>query len=345
MKWCRLELKKKTDSFLPTCPAPQPLFLTLTRSFLRKFRASSNKPQPSNLHHRHRDWDWDTGTTTTTPIHSHGLTSHSFFLELSVCHCHVCSAALSPPSVALRSFLSSSGRRAPSLQPLSSFTNSSFYIWSSSPQPRFCRRPSSCTSPGRLCPLRSTALPHTLPRLLRSKAAQQKVIQREEETMIFTIEQRQRERTGKYGSPRFQYLQELVTQFQNTTDEGILFFLLFLKKQKRILANLANFAYDPYNYNFLRQLNVLELFLDCMTEPNEKLVEFGVGGICNCCAVRNTVNYALGALYYVCNEFNKEEILKPEVIDTIKRYAAAEEVSASFSNLAKAFLDKHLSEN
>lgn len=31
------------------------------------------------------------------------------------------------------------------------------------------------------------------------------------------------------------------------------------------------------------QLNVLELFLDCMTEPNEKLIEFGVGGICNSC--------------------------------------------------------------
>lgn len=31
------------------------------------------------------------------------------------------------------------------------------------------------------------------------------------------------------------------------------------------------------------QLNVLELFLDCITEPNEKLIEFGVGGICNCC--------------------------------------------------------------
>ncbi|MED6155022.1 hypothetical protein PIB30_001704 [Stylosanthes scabra] len=168
------------------------------------------------------------------------------------------------------------------------------------------------------------------------------------------------ERTGKYGSPRFQYLQELVTQFQNTTDEVT---------RERILANLANFAYDPYNYNFLRQLNVLELFLDCMTEPNEKLVEFGVGGICNSCAdqanvavvskfggipliiqclsspVRNTVNYALGALYYICNESNKEEVLKPEVVDAIKRYAAAEEVSASFSNLAKAFLEKHLSEN
>ncbi|QHO53733.1 uncharacterized protein [Arachis hypogaea] len=180
------------------------------------------------------------------------------------------------------------------------------------------------------------------------------------EPSMFTNDQRQQERTGKYGSPRFQYLQELVSQFQNTTDE---------ETKERILANLANFAYDPYNYNLLRQLNVLELFLDCMTEPNEKLVDFGVGGICNSCAdqanvavvskfggipliiqclsspVRNTVNYALGALYYVCNESNKEEILKPEVVDAIKRYAAAEEVSASFSNLAKAFLDKHLSEN
>ncbi|KAE9597963.1 hypothetical protein Lal_00029560 [Lupinus albus] len=177
---------------------------------------------------------------------------------------------------------------------------------------------------------------------------------------MFTNDQRQQERTGKYGTPRLQYLQELVIQFQNTNDG---------ETKEKILANLANFAYDPYNYNFLRQLNVLELFLDCMSEPSEKLVEFGVGGICNSCAdpanaaivtqcggipliiqclsspVRNTVNSALGALYYVCNESNKDEVLKPEVLDLIKRYAAAEEVSLSFSNLAKAFLDKHLSRN
>ncbi|KAI4299656.1 hypothetical protein L6164_033092 [Bauhinia variegata] len=177
---------------------------------------------------------------------------------------------------------------------------------------------------------------------------------------MFTNDQRQEERTGKYGTPRLQYLQELVSQFQNTTDD---------ETREKILANLANFAYDPYNYNFLRQLNVLELFLDCITEPNEKLVEFGVGGICNSCAdpanaaivtqcggipliiqclsspVRNTVNYALGALYYLCDESNKTEVLKPEVVDVIKRYAAAERVSSSFSNLAKAFLDKHVSGN
>lgn len=57
------------------------------------------------------------------------------------------------------------------------------------------------------------------------------------------------------------------------------------------------------------------------------------------------VNYALGAVYYICNESNKEEVLKAEVIDVIKRYAAAADVSVSFSNLAKAFLDKHLSGN
>ncbi|THG05118.1 hypothetical protein TEA_012924 [Camellia sinensis var. sinensis] len=174
------------------------------------------------------------------------------------------------------------------------------------------------------------------------------------------LSRRQEERTGKYGTPRLQYLQELVSQFQNATSE---------ESKERIVANLANFAYDPYNYTFLRQLNILELFLDCITEPNEKLVEFGVGGICNSCVdpanaaivtqcggipliiqclsspVRNTVNYAVGALYYLCNASNKEEILKPEVVDVMRRYAAAGAVSVSFSNLAQAFLDKHVDEH
>ncbi|XP_028065735.1 transcription factor MYB108-like [Camellia sinensis] len=61
--------------------------------------------------------------------------------------------------------------------------------------------------------------------------------------------------------------------------------------------------------------------------------------------VREQVNYALGALYYLCNGSNKEEILKPEVVDVIRRYAAAGAVSVSFSNLAQAFLDKHVDEH
>lgn len=174
---------------------------------------------------------------------------------------------------------------------------------------------------------------------------------------MFTNDQRQIERTGKFGTPRIQYLQEVVTQFQDTTNE---------ESKERVVANLANFSYDPYNFSFLRQLNVLELFLDCLTEPNEKLVEFGAGGICNSCVdpanaaviiqcggipliiqclsspVRNTVSYALGALYYLCNSATKEEILKPEVIEVIQKFAAADTVNITFSNLANAFLDKHV---
>ncbi|XP_020572464.1 armadillo repeat-containing protein 7 isoform X1 [Phalaenopsis equestris] len=176
---------------------------------------------------------------------------------------------------------------------------------------------------------------------------------------MFTNDQRQVERTGKYGTPRAQYLQELVTQFQTETNE---------ESKEKVVAHLANFAYDPYNYSFLRQLNVLELFLDCITEENERLIEFGVGGICNSCVdpanaaiivqcggiplviqcltspVRNTVNYGIGALYYLCNSQTKEEILKPEVVEIMRRYAAAEAVSVSFSNLAKVFLEKHVNQ-
>jgi len=174
---------------------------------------------------------------------------------------------------------------------------------------------------------------------------------------MFTNVQRQVERTGRSGTPRDKYLQDLVSQFQNATDE---------ESKEKIAANLANFAYDPFNYAFMRQLNVLELFLDCITEPNERLIEFGIGGICNSCVdpanalvivqcggipliiqclsspVRNTVIYALGALYYLCNPATKKEILKPDVVRIIREYAAAGAVNTSFSNMANAFLEKHV---
>ena len=43
------------------------------------------------------------------------------------------------------------------------------------------------------------------------------------------------------------------------------------------MANLANFAYDPKNMEDLRRLQVIELFLDMLTEDNENFVEFGMG--------------------------------------------------------------------
>ncbi|CAI7767682.1 unnamed protein product, partial [Closterium sp. NIES-53] len=107
----------------------------------------------------------------------------------------------------------------------------------------------------------------------------------------------------------------LVTEFQTTQNE---------EAKEQIVANLANFAYDPINYDHLRKLNVLELFLDCLTEENAKLVDFGMGGLCNAAAdtanasaiatadniplivdclsspVESTALSALACLYFIC---------------------------------------------
>ncbi|XP_063473325.1 armadillo repeat-containing protein 7 isoform X3 [Symphalangus syndactylus] len=67
---------------------------------------------------------------------------------------------------------------------------------------------------------------------------------------------------------RLGYLQALVTEFQETQSQDA---------KEQVLANLANFAYDPSNYEYLRQLQVLDLFLDSLSEENETLVEFAIG--------------------------------------------------------------------
>ncbi|XP_059937540.1 armadillo repeat-containing protein 7 isoform X2 [Mesoplodon densirostris] len=66
---------------------------------------------------------------------------------------------------------------------------------------------------------------------------------------------------------RLGYLQALVTEFQATESQDA---------KEQVLANLANFAYDPSNYQYLRQLQVLDLFLDSLSEENETLVEFAI---------------------------------------------------------------------
>lgn len=56
-----------------------------------------------------------------------------------------------------------------------------------------------------------------------------------------------------------------------------LFYSFCLEAKEQILANLANFAYDPRNMEALQMLQVTELFLDMLTEENENFVEFGIG--------------------------------------------------------------------
>ena len=64
----------------------------------------------------------------------------------------------------------------------------------------------------------------------------------------------------------------------------ILLFLFFiLDAKQQVLANLANFAYDPINYEFIRKLHIIDLFLDEIDNTNENITEFAIGGLCNLC--------------------------------------------------------------
>jgi hypothetical protein len=89
---------------------------------------------------------------------------------------------------------------------------------------------------------------------------------------MFTSHKTIEKRTGEKDLSRFEYLQALVTEFQETKEE---------QDREQVAANLANFAYDPINYDHLRRLHVPDLFVDLLTEQNPALVEFGAGGISN----------------------------------------------------------------
>ena len=53
--------------------------------------------------------------------------------------------------------------------------------------------------------------------------------------------------------------------------------MCYIEAKEQVLANLANFSYDPKNMDDLRQLQVTDLFLDMLTEENQNFVEFGLG--------------------------------------------------------------------
>ena len=54
-----------------------------------------------------------------------------------------------------------------------------------------------------------------------------------------------------------------------------------LEAQQQVTANLANFAYDPINYEFLKKAKAHDLFLEVLPHSDEKLVLHGIAGLCN----------------------------------------------------------------
>ncbi|KAK2884462.1 armadillo repeat-containing protein 7 [Channa argus] len=153
------------------------------------------------------------------------------------------------------------------------------------------------------------------------------------------------------GSDRFEYLQTLVTEFQDTDSE---------EAKEQVLANLANFAYDPNNMEYLRELQVTDLFLDMLTEENENLVEFGMGGVCNlsmdpqcrdiilqnsgislvtnCLSSQReeTVLSAITTLMNLITPSSHSEITDPAILQCMMRFSLSE--SPRLHNLAAVFL-------
>ncbi|KAJ8956935.1 hypothetical protein NQ318_014354 [Aromia moschata] len=77
---------------------------------------------------------------------------------------------------------------------------------------------------------------------------------------------------GEGGVGRHDFLRQLIHEFTTTTS---------IERKRQTLANLANFAYDPINYEFMKQLHLVDLFLAQLSETNQELLRFALAGLCN----------------------------------------------------------------
>jgi len=162
------------------------------------------------------------------------------------------------------------------------------------------------------------------------------------------------EKGKKSGRGRFEYLQTLVTEFQDCDKE---------ESKIQILANLANFAYDPLNYEYLRKLNVIDLFIDMLDEDSDQKVEFAIGGLCNitadmenkeyvlqndginavvgCLSSHNeeTVLNAITTLMNLITPESKEEITSEEITNCMRKLM--ESTNPRLKNLATIFVEDY----
>ncbi|KAI8393854.1 uncharacterized protein BYT42DRAFT_609619 [Radiomyces spectabilis] len=170
-------------------------------------------------------------------------------------------------------------------------------------------------------------------------------------------------RNGRSGTDRKEYLQKLVQEYK-TTDN--------LEAKKQILANLANFAYDPVNYEWLWDLNVVNLFLTAITDADPLLREYGMGGLANICLdprhrahitsesyyiraiqacidadpsthTENTMLNAMLTLIFTINPACQSAILTTDLREQLQRIHAADKMTRK-SCMAKVFLTDYFRE-
>ncbi|KAF6025784.1 ARMC7 [Bugula neritina] len=175
---------------------------------------------------------------------------------------------------------------------------------------------------------------------------------------MFSTKQHLIKRTGACGIGRFNYLQSLIEEFQTTE----------LSSSKReILANLANFAYDPINYDYFLQLNIPDIFIDCLVDEKDKdpcLRLYALTGVCNSCldkrmksfyisngCVKAVAQYlfwddpqmiiqAITSLMYLINNESRQEITAVAIRQRMVELMSS--LDRRVKNLATVFVEDYL---
>ncbi|XP_061394262.1 uncharacterized protein LOC133329815 [Musca vetustissima] len=76
------------------------------------------------------------------------------------------------------------------------------------------------------------------------------------------------------GINREEFIEHLVEEYYTTTN---------VEAQEQVTANLANFAYDPINWEYLKKKEAIQVFLELLATSNETLKLHGIAGLCNIC--------------------------------------------------------------
>ncbi|XP_066258751.1 armadillo repeat-containing protein 7 [Euwallacea similis] len=99
---------------------------------------------------------------------------------------------------------------------------------------------------------------------------------------MFSRKEQLIQKTGETGVGRYEFLKQLIKEFTTTKS---------YEAQKQTLANLANFAYDPINYEHIKQLHIIDLFLAQLSQDSEELIHFALAGLCNLCCDPESRDY------------------------------------------------------
>ncbi|XP_075145164.1 uncharacterized protein LOC142220110 [Haematobia irritans] len=91
---------------------------------------------------------------------------------------------------------------------------------------------------------------------------------------MFSSHKYLKRKTPCAGINRQEFIEHLVDEYYTTNN---------VEAQEQVTANLANFAYDPINWDYLKKSDVIKLFLELLDNPNENLQLHGTAGLTNIC--------------------------------------------------------------